>query len=90
MLPTRLTFYGITQPMMNTLKSRLLNASLVASAAVLLPTAVLAQDVAPYSENASNVIGALVVWPLPIGGAFAVGVMLASDKSAQQSRISRR
>ena len=76
--------------MMNTLKSRLLNASLVASAAVLLPTAVLAQDVAPYSENASNVIGALVVWPLPIGGAFAVGVMLASDKSAQQSRISRR
>jgi hypothetical protein len=76
--------------MMNTLKSRLLNASLVASAAVLLPTAVFAQDVAPYSENASNVIGALVVWLLPIGGAFAVGVMLASDKLAQQNRISRR
>jgi hypothetical protein len=74
--------------MMNTLKSRLLNVLIIA-AAVLVPTAAFAQDVAPYSENASNLIGALVVWLLPIGGAFAVGVMLASDKSAQQNRTRR-
>jgi hypothetical protein len=72
--------------MMNMLSSRTLNACLMMSAAALLPAAAFAQDVAPYSENASNVIGALVVWLLPIGGAFAVGVMLASDKMAQQSR----
>ncbi len=54
--------------MMNMLSSRTLNACLMMSAAALLPAAAFAQDVAPYSENASNVIGALVVWLLPIGG----------------------
>jgi hypothetical protein len=73
--------------MMKTLSRRLLNAGLIA-AAVLAPTAAFAQDAA-FSENASNFIGGLVVWLLPIGGAFAVGVMFASDKSAQQNRLRR-
>ena len=75
--------------MMKTLSRRLTNAGLVAAAVVLAPTAVLAQDLS-IADNASNVIGALVVWLLPIGGAFAVAVMFASDKSAQQSRTTRR
>jgi hypothetical protein len=36
-----------------------------------------------------NTLKSRLLNALPIGGAFAVGVMLASDKSAQQSRISR-
>jgi cell division protein FtsX len=77
--------------MMNTLTSRLINAGLIAAAVVFTPLAAFAQDAAPaYTENASNFIGALVVWLLPIGGLFAVGVMIAMDKGAQASRIARR
>jgi hypothetical protein len=72
--------------MMNTLKSRLL-AGLIALAAAILPSVVFAQDAA-YSENASNFIGGLVVWLLPVGGGLAVFVMLAADKVAQQGRAS--
>jgi hypothetical protein len=72
--------------MMNTLTSRLFTASLIVLAGVLAPAAAFAQDASTMMENSSPVIGALVVWLLPIGGLFAVGVMLASDKNAQSSR----
>jgi hypothetical protein len=71
--------------MMNKLPRRPLNAGLIVLAAVLAPTAVFAQDAA-YAENASNFIGGLVVWLLPVGGAFAVFAMIALDKQAQASR----
>ncbi len=77
--------------MMNMLKSRLSYAALMVAAAVLLPAGAFAQDAsAAMGDNASNFIGGLVIWLLPIGGAFAVFAMFASDKSAQQNRISRR
>jgi hypothetical protein len=76
--------------MMNTLTSRLLNAGLIVAAVVLAPLAASAQDAPMYTENASNFIGALVVWLLPIGGIFAVGVMISMDKTAQASRSMRR
>jgi hypothetical protein len=77
--------------MMNLLNSRLRNAGLIVSALALLPSVVFAQDVATatMSDNASNFIGGLVIWLLPVGGAFAVFVMFASDKSAQQGRARR-
>jgi len=74
--------------MMNTLTSRLFTAGLIVLAGALAPAAAFAQDVLSIADNSSPVIGALVVWLLPIGGLFAVGVMLASDKNAQSSRTS--
>jgi hypothetical protein len=77
--------------MMNMLNSRLSYAALIVAAAVLLPAGAFAQDAsAAMGDNASNFIGGLVIWLLPIGGAIAVGVMRASDKSAQQNRVTRR
>lgn len=76
--------------MMNMLFSRLLNAGLIVSAAVLVPTAVFAQDAMAVDTTASSWIGGLVVWLLPIGGIFAVAVMFAMDKGAQASRTTRR
>jgi hypothetical protein len=70
--------------MMKMLSSRLLKGLLVFVAA-LAPAAVFAQDAA-YAENASNFIGGLVIWLLPIGGIFAVAVAIAMDKGAQASR----
>ncbi len=75
--------------MMNTLTSRLLNAALIVSAAVLTPQLALAQDAVAGDPTASNFIGGLVVWLLPIGGAGAVFTMVALDKGAQQSRTRR-
>lgn len=71
--------------MRNMLTSRLLNAALIVFAAVLAPVAAFAQD-ASMADNSSNFIGLLVVWLLPIGGAFAVFVMFSSDKAAQAGR----
>ncbi len=76
--------------MMNMLSSRLLSAGLIVAALVLAPLGAFAQDAPMYTENASNFIGGLVIWLLPVGGALAVFVMIASDKSAQSSRIARR
>jgi len=73
--------------MMNMLKSRLLNAALIVSAVALAPIAASAQDMA--DPTASNFIGLLVIWLLPIGGAGAVFTMFALDKQAQQSRSRR-
>lgn len=73
--------------MMNMLNSRLLNAALIAIAAVLVPVAALAQDVSTMGDNASGFIGGLVIWLLPIGGIFAVGAMISIDKQVQANRI---
>ncbi len=83
-------FCGINRHMMNTLKSRLLNAAFIVGTAALAPIAAAAQDATAPDPTASNWIGGLVVWLLPLGGAGAVFTMFALDKSAQQSRSSRR
>ncbi len=74
---------------MNMLSSRPLNAALIVTALTLAPRAVFAQDAA-MADNASNFIGGLVIWLLPIGGIFAVVVATAMDKGAQSSRTARR
>ncbi len=75
---------------MNTLNRRLLNAGFML-AAVLAPTAVLAQDAtAAVMDNSSGWIGGLVVWLLAVGGLISVGVMITVDKRAQAARIVTR
>lgn len=77
--------------MMNLLKSRLSYAALIVAAAVVLPAGAFAQDAsAAMADNASNWIGGLVAWLLPVGGGIAILAMLASDRSAQQRRVTRR
>ncbi len=73
--------------MKNMLTSRLRNASLIASVAVLAPSAVFAQDAtSTLMDNSSGWIGGLIVWLLPIGGIFAVAVASAMDKSVRAGR----
>ncbi len=70
--------------------SRLVNAALVVTAAIVTPLAASAQDVAAIADNSSSWFGGLVVWLLPIGGIIAVVVATAMDKTAQTGRSARR